>query len=224
MIVTDSVYNSALPDDLVPKYIRSAAFQINETISKFREYLNPQLENVEFPLSNTVTQYQNGGFLELTQTHFENLETASVKLLIPSQIHQDIRSIISFGHNTVFEDGIDNEFYASLDSTIRHYGIIALKIIQEQITSSLLNAEISTEILRYLGEMQHIPSYGLRLQILIHALQNRSAKVRDGASLGLASLNDQNAIQALKNAIRQEKVTDLREDLQLVLEQLEELS
>jgi hypothetical protein len=47
--------------------------------------------------------------------------------------------------------------------------------------------------------------------------------VRDGATLGLASLNDPQAITPLKQAIEREQIGELREDMQQVLDQLENI-
>lgn len=221
MIATDSVNTSSLTDDLVPKYLLDVASQINETITKVRTYFNDPVDAIGFSTLNSDTQYQPLGVVEQAQS---SLEATSRKRELPIQVQKEIRSIISIGYNTAFEDGIDNDFYNSLDEAIRRYGINVLDTLQEQIAFSHMNPEVSAAILQYLGEMKHIQSYRLRLQVLIYELQHRSATVRDGAALGLASLDDPLAIPALKAAIRREKIADLREDMQLVLEQLEEMN
>jgi HEAT repeat protein len=57
--------------------------------------------------------------------------------------------------------------------------------------------------------------------LLESSIFRSSARVRDGAALGLAFLDDPHAIPYLKRAIENEKYSELREDMQMVLAQLE---
>jgi hypothetical protein len=72
--------------------------------------------------------------------------------------------------------------------------------------------------------MDHAPSYRFRLWLLERSLGSLKARIRDGAILGLSSLNDPHAISYLKLAIEQEKCSELRKDMEQVLAQLESIS
>lgn len=72
--------------------------------------------------------------------------------------------------------------------------------------------------------MDHAPSYRFRLWLLERSLNCSQARIRDGAILGLSYLNDPHAISYLKLAIGLEKCTELREDMEQVLEQLESIN
>jgi HEAT repeat protein len=84
-----------------------------------------------------------------------------------------------------------------------------------------VNAEVASEAMRWLGHIDHPITYRSRLHLLERSLHNSSARVRDGAGLGLASLDDPHAIPYLKQAIEREQYQELRHDLKQVVIQLE---
>ena len=65
-------------------------------------------------------------------------------------------------------------------------------------------------------------THEVRLEVLGKCLAHPSHYVRDGAGLGIASTDDPRGIFALRRAIEREHCPELREDLELVLAQLEE--
>ena len=94
--------------------------------------------------------------------------------------------------------------------------VLAYLIVYEKV-----NAEIASEALRWLGRMDHPVSYHYRLWLLERGLRCSSAIVRDGATLGLASLDDHHAVTYLKQTIQREPCEELRKDMGQVLIQLE---
>jgi hypothetical protein len=60
------------------------------------------------------------------------------------------------------------------------------------------------------------------LWLLEKCLESSSIFVRDGAILGIASLDDPFAISAVRKAIEKEACEGLRQNMQAVLQQLEE--
>ncbi|NJL67864.1 MAG: hypothetical protein HC894_15950 [Microcoleus sp. SM1_3_4] len=119
---------------------------------------------------------------------------------------------------------MESEFSKKLTSTIEEYGDEAIEIITCLIIYEKTDAEVATEALRWLGCMDHAPSYRFRLWLLERSLNCSQARIRDGAILGLSYLNDPHAISYLKLAIGLEKCTELREDMEQVLEQLESIN
>ena len=73
-----------------------------------------------------------------------------------------------------------------------------------------------------LGRMNDSITRNRRLWILESGLFSSSARIRDAAGLGLASLDDPHAIPYVRKAIDEERCDELREDLQQILEQLQE--
>jgi hypothetical protein len=120
-----------------------------------------------------------------------------------------------------FEDGMETEFSKELARLVRRHGKAAIEVVTALIVNENIDAEMAAEALRWLGRMDHPPSYRDRLWLLERSLFCSSAQVRDGAALGLASLDDPHAIPYLQQAIEREKCVELRQDLEQVLEQLE---
>lgn len=81
--------------------------------------------------------------------------------------------------------------------------------------------EVGGEALRWLGRIDHAESYEYRRWLLERSLSLSSTRVRDGAILGLASMDDKHAIPYLKRAIEEEQCSELKADMESVLEQLE---
>jgi hypothetical protein len=132
-----------------------------------------------------------------------------------------IQRILDLAGDEIFEDGIETEFSRALGAFVKNHGNQALDAITHLIISENINEDILSEALRWLGRIDHAQSHKRRLWLLERCLQHSSARVRDAASLGLASLDDAHAIPYLKQAIELERVLELREDLKQVLEQLE---
>lgn len=121
-----------------------------------------------------------------------------------------------------FEDGMENEFSNGLISFIRQYGRSAVDSLTELILSESLSPSVSSEALRWLGDIDESSTYQRRLWLLEKSLACSSPVVRDGAVLGLASLDDPHAIPYLQKARSTEIRKELRKDMDQVLEQLQE--
>jgi hypothetical protein len=120
-----------------------------------------------------------------------------------------------------FEDGMESDFSRGLVRLIHAYGEKAVIELAFLILLDQTNAEIASEALRWLGHMEDARSYQRRLWLLERSLFMRSGRIRDGAVLGLASLDNPHAIRYLRQAIDQEPSPELRHDMEQVLAQLE---
>lgn len=132
-----------------------------------------------------------------------------------------IKTLFQNARNVTFEDGMESDFSRELVRLIRQYGKTAMEVITTLIVNDNVDAEVVAEALRWLGRMDHPPSHHDRLWLLEKSLFSSSVLVRDGAALGLASLDDPHAIPYLQQAIEREKYASLREDLEQVRDQLE---
>lgn len=119
-----------------------------------------------------------------------------------------------------FEDGMESEFSQELESLVRSYGLSSKGILSLLLADESVSPRVWGEAMRSLGRMDDPTSREARLWILENGLIARSAVIRDGAVLGLASMNDSNAIPYLEKAVRSEKLSGLRADMQEVLVQL----
>ena len=120
-----------------------------------------------------------------------------------------------------FEDGLESEFSNELIALIEKHDEVAINAIARLVGSAIVHDEVVSEALRWLGRMNHPSTYHSRLLLLEGSLFSPSARVRDGAALGLAAMDDSHAIFYLEQAIQMEKQAELREDLKQVLTQLE---
>jgi hypothetical protein len=139
----------------------------------------------------------------------------------PTELTESFRALFTAGKDQIFEDGIESEFSKDLVRLIKKYGNDTLAELAYFIVYEKASAEVMAEALRWLGLMDHLPSYYWRRWLLERSIRSHSARIRDGAALGLAFLNDCDAIPYLKQAIERELIEELREDMQQVLTQLE---
>jgi hypothetical protein len=154
----------------------------------------------------------------------KRLESSTIKQHYSKELSEEIYSLFKASEEQNFEDGMESDFSKKLISAIEKYGDEAIEIISCLIIYEKTNAEIATEALRWLGWIDHPPSYRFRLWLLERSLNCSKARIRDGAILGLSYLNDPHAISYLQLAIDREKCTELREDMEQVLTQLESIS
>ncbi|MBI1926405.1 HEAT repeat domain-containing protein [Candidatus Poribacteria bacterium] len=141
---------------------------------------------------------------------------------VTEKICQEVKNLFKGARGQHFEDGMESAFSRDFVSLIKAHGDVAVKTIAELFFSEEVNAEVMGEALRWLGDINAPQSHSSRLKLLEQSLKSSSLYVRDGATVGIAFLDDPHAIPALKDAIQQEKLPGLREDMQQVLEQLEE--
>jgi hypothetical protein len=151
----------------------------------------------------------------------------------PEALCAKMAALFAAAKDEYFEDGMESEFSRGLIRLIGEYGEKAVIELAFLILHDQVNAEIAAEALRWLGHMegpggpaptqsrQDMRSYQRRLWLLERSLFTTSARLRDGAALGLASLDDPHAIRHLRKAIAQEPYPELRSDMVQVLAQLE---
>ena len=138
-----------------------------------------------------------------------------------SALSVQVRGLIELAKDEVFEDGIESEFVKGLSAFVEAHRERGLSVVMNTIERGEINAEITTEVLLWLGRLTDPSSHEERLKLLERFLQNASARLRDAASTALALMDDPKALPALKVAIECENVSDLRKDMQQVLAQLE---
>ncbi len=118
---------------------------------------------------------------------------------------------------------MDNAFSDGLEELIERCGASALQEIENIVLDEKVNPAIAMEALQYIGNTDSACWHSARREMLERCLlKSRSAWIRDGAGLGLASLDAPRSIPVLKIAIAQETCEALKLDLGLVLEQLQD--
>ena len=140
----------------------------------------------------------------------------------PEVLTEVLQRIFFAAREEVFEDGMDSVFSRQLVSFMERHSRLAIDILSDLLILEKVNAEVAGEALRHVGHIEHAPTRLVRRRLLERCLFDSSARVRDGAILGLASMDDPGAIPYIEQAVERESIAELREDMQDVLEQLRE--
>jgi len=122
----------------------------------------------------------------------------------------------------IFEDGMSSEFSKKLVQLIQMEGQSVVSVLADLILNEEVNVEVGAETLRWIGRMWDPATYESRRWLLERSLFSRFPRIRDGAALGLSSMNDPLSIQYLKIASEREEIDELRADLERVLADLME--
>lgn len=152
----------------------------------------------------------------------QKLALASTELQEPTEaLSAEIEAIFWIAKGEFFEDGIESTFSRQFNSFVKRHGNDALEAITCLIVYERVDEEIAGEALRWLSRIDDAETYKYRRWLLERSLGLSSTRVRDGAILGIASMDDKHAIPYLKSAIEKERCLELKADMESVLEQLE---
>ena len=181
-----------------------------------------QLHNIVNDTAQNETQLfwpvrSGSATIEIRPAYIQN----STAEQIAPEIFEIADSLFKSAKHEIFEYGVESEFSKELGNFIRKFGHIAIETIQWMTFQKDLDQDVSLEVLRTLGRIEHSLSYIERLQLLQMGLFAPSAQIRNGAALGLAYLDDPRAIPSIKQALEREKASWLRKYFQKVLDQLE---
>ena len=138
-------------------------------------------------------------------------------------LNNEVENLIELANDLEFEDGMVSGFSKKLISFIERHGGNSIEALAPIFISEEVNAEIISEALRWIGRIEHQDTKNMRLWLLERCLFCSSPLIRDGATLGLASMNESSAKSFLIKAIQKESIKELREDMKEVLLELENL-
>jgi hypothetical protein len=147
--------------------------------------------------------------------------SSSTQLQIQENLEEEVIQLFSNALETTFEDGMESDLSRNLYRLLIKDSDRVLDALIGLILYDRFNEEVSSEALRWLGRYNHYSSYDRRRWLLERCLHSYSPRIRDAASLGLASMDDPHAIPFLREAIGREPYPELREDMNQVLNQLE---
>lgn len=83
------------------------------------------------------------------------------------------------------------------------------------------NPDVVSEALRWLADFRDPATFSQRWSILQQTVRDRSPRVRDGAILGFAALDDPRARPLLAEARNVEQIAELRQLFDKVIQQLD---
>jgi hypothetical protein len=180
--------------------------------------------NISVPVPSPVYA---GQLLEMyyVATWREPLAEGSTGLMdIGPLTEEAIRShldwIIALSADEVFFDGMESRLSFGLKHLLGVGGNATIQAIRSLIDSGSVNVEAVGEILRVFGDFDDRTTHLSRLSVLLECLRSRDSRIRDAASIGIASLDDPSALKEVEEAVEREPILDLRQDLQLILDQL----
>lgn len=152
----------------------------------------------------------------------KSLETSTAIPLREPNVRDELAELFKRTMDEISEDGTESDFARGLRSIILRHGEPAVDALTGIVFYRRVNEGRAAESLEVVGRMNDSMTRNRRLWILESGLFSGSARIRDAASLGLASLDDPHAIPYIRKAIDEEQCEELREDLEQVLEQLQE--
>ncbi len=193
-------------------------------IDPFFEKKSGTLETL-FPTTTTITPGTGSLALAGAAPTFTvgipfNTKSGTSQTTARSYFARAIERLFRDAEDFRFEDGIQTPFSRGLRSLIYSYGNAAVAALDEVLAERRTNQESAAEAVRRLGAVDHDATHKYRSWLLQRALQSSSPLIRDAAGVGLAALDDPDAIPALEIAITNEPIQGLREDLQAVRDQL----
>ena len=198
------------------------------------EYLGGDLFDVADVTSHTGTNIGSFGAYTPDASNLlfvwqgANIQLGSSKTVLWEQqearealIRREMQNIFSAGASELFQDGEESEFSTRLLALISGEGVRVISVLQGLILNERTSAKVASEALRWLAEVENAASYNARRELLEKCLNAKSSKIRDGALIGLASLNDRRSVVALREAINVEHISLLRGCMSRVMRQLE---
>jgi hypothetical protein len=138
-----------------------------------------------------------------------------------SELLDQISDLFERGASEFFHDGVQSAFSKGLLTIVAHRGRAALHAIADYLFSGERNPDVASEALRWLADFNDRATLAQRWSILQRTVRHRSARVRDGAILGFAALDDPRARPLLVEARNVEQIAELRRLIDNVLQQLD---
>ena len=148
-------------------------------------------------------------------------ESSTAAVEIDPALLKDVRELFEQGASEFFRDGVHSNFSRTLLRTLAQHGQAAFRAIADYVFSGDAKPDVVSESLRWLADFNDASALPQRWSILQRTLRDRSPRVRDGAILGFAALDDPRARPLLLEARNLEQIGELRSLIDQVVAQLE---
>jgi HEAT repeat protein len=147
-------------------------------------------------------------------------DTATAVSETDAELVEEVRALFDEGATEFFQDGIQSQFSRSLVALLATKGNAALRAIAQYVSSDCANPDVVSEALRWLADYPDPAFANERWRLLLQTLRHPNPRVRDGAILGLSTLDSPHALPMLEEARSTETIRELRRLLDAVIEQL----
>lgn len=148
-------------------------------------------------------------------------ESSTAAVEVDPLLLKEIRELFEQGASEFFHDGMHSNFSRTLLKTLAQHGQAAFRAIADYLFSGNVKPDVVSEALRWLADFNDASTFSQRWAILQRTLKDRSPRVRDGAILGFAALDDPRARPPLLEARNLEQIGELRALIDQVVAQLE---
>ena len=161
---------------------------------------------------SAATQSTNGALAE-SSTKF--------RAMTP-EIEANLQALWDAAADDVFDDGMQNSVTERLPGlVVKDFGTVIPAIVSV-IEAGRTAPIIAAEVLKELGRIKSAASHASRRWALERALMLHSPIARDAAGLGLARMGDPASLPYVQGAVARERDSQMRADLQLVVDELAE--
>jgi hypothetical protein len=132
----------------------------------------------------------------------------------------EVHELFAQARDIRFEDGMESDFSRRLQDLVARGGSAAVSAIERVILCGAASAEVSGEALRWIGRMVDPGTLSERRRLLLRSLYSPTYAIRDGAILGLMSLDQPVPQTLIARIIEREPRPELRRDLEELVEYL----
>ena len=136
------------------------------------------------------------------------------------ELDAEIDKILSFAADEGFEDGMEGRMFESLNIFLSEHPTTAMPHLATRLGSEQMNQGVSADIVRALGQIDHVPSHDDRVYLAECLLYSTLPLARDAGALALGDLQDEHSIPALQRAVEKEQIPALKADMQVSLDEL----
>lgn len=140
---------------------------------------------------------------------------------VDPKVADAVEAVFALGATEIFHDGQETDFSRQLIALLERTGSAGLNAIADYIFSGSRNPDVVSEALRRLGETADTIARREKFGILQQSLKDVSPKIRDGAILGFAALDDPRARGILTKADATEILPELKRLIGDVIAQLD---
>jgi len=137
------------------------------------------------------------------------------------ELFVQIKELFERNTGEFFHDGMHSAFSRRLLVTLALHGRSALQAIADYLFSGETDPDVVSEALRWLADFRDPSTFAQRWAILQHTLRDPSPRVRDGAILGFAALDDPRAKPILAESRAVEHIAELQRLIDRVIQQLD---
>ena len=137
-----------------------------------------------------------------------------------NRLDGEVESIVALATEEFIEDGMDSDTETQLGEFVSRYSATGVRHLAAYLASDYVKSRTVSDIIRVLGRLEHKESHNDRFWIAARLLFLGAPLTRDASAVALEDLGDPRAIPKLEAAVGTESVPELRDGLQIALEEI----